>query len=177
MMVKRNRLQKTDDPAVSLSNMETVGNQLEQQILEAEKETENLTRELAELDEIWNKNMALFEDNPAVKSAAAKQAKTARQTRKTPNDSTCTRQVKGEGEDHASGKGRYRQVFDWQAGRAQVCCRQEPRQECRQQGCGSRAIGYVWRYNRQAGKQRTLTTLFRSPTASGRCRETLASKS
>jgi chromosome segregation ATPase len=62
----------TDDPAVSLSNMETVGNQLEQQILEAEKETENLTRELAELDEIWNKNMALFEDNPAVKSAAAK---------------------------------------------------------------------------------------------------------
>jgi DNA repair exonuclease SbcCD ATPase subunit len=63
---------QTDDPAVSLSNMETVGNQLEQQILEAEKETENLTRELAELDEIWNKNMALFEDNPAVKSAAAK---------------------------------------------------------------------------------------------------------
>jgi hypothetical protein len=70
----------TDDPAVSLSNMETVGNQLEQQILEAEKETENLTRELAELDEIWNKNMALFEDNPAVKSAAAKADGKADQT-------------------------------------------------------------------------------------------------
>jgi hypothetical protein len=123
--------------------METVGNQLEQQILEAEKETENLTRELAELDEIWNKNMALFEDNPAVKSAAAKAdgKASARAC------SRCTRQVKettGEGEDHASGKGRYRQVCDKKPAGAQVCCRQEPRQECRQQGCGCRAIGYVW---------------------------------
>lgn len=63
---------RTDDPAVSLSNMENVGNQLEQQILEAEKETENLTRELAELDEIWSKSIARFEDNPSVKSATAK---------------------------------------------------------------------------------------------------------
>ena len=67
--------ERTDDPAVSLSDMENVGNQLEQQIIEAEKETENLTRELAELDEIWSKSIAQFEDNPAVKSATAKAEK------------------------------------------------------------------------------------------------------
>jgi DNA repair exonuclease SbcCD ATPase subunit len=64
-----------DDPAVSLTDIETVGNQLEQQIIEAERETENLTRELAELDDIWNNSMARFEDNEAVKAATAKQEK------------------------------------------------------------------------------------------------------
>jgi hypothetical protein len=105
-----------DDPAVSLTDIETVGNQLEQQIIEAERETENLTRELAELDDIWNNSMARFEDNEAVKAATAKQEKPSAGPAERGKAKTRTkRQAK-------AGKGGHRwQVCGWQVCGWQVC--------------------------------------------------------
>ena len=46
-------------PSISLVDIESAGQQLEQQILEAERETQSLTTELARLDELWKSNLDL----------------------------------------------------------------------------------------------------------------------
>ncbi len=68
-------------PSISLVEIESAGQQLEEQILEAERETESLTSELARLDELWKTNLDLSgkqvpdnsgpdsrQDNPARKA-------------------------------------------------------------------------------------------------------------
>jgi predicted nuclease with TOPRIM domain len=45
---------ETGSPKISLIDIESAGQKLEQQILDAERETESLTAELARLDELWN---------------------------------------------------------------------------------------------------------------------------
>ncbi len=54
-----------DAPSISLVEIESAGQQLEQQILEAERETESLTSELARLDELWKSNLNLAGDHAA----------------------------------------------------------------------------------------------------------------
>ena len=70
-----------DAPTISLVEIETAGQKLEQQILEAERETQSLTTELARLDELWKNNLDLTAGDaaPAIEPEAAA-AKPARKT-------------------------------------------------------------------------------------------------
>ena len=58
-------------PTVSLIDMDVAGKQLEDQILEAERETDTLTRELAKLDQMWNESMSRFEPGAGEEPAAS----------------------------------------------------------------------------------------------------------
>ena len=57
-------------PTVSLIDIESAGQKLEQQILDAERETESLTAELARLDELWNGTLQDIGKAPAGEASA-----------------------------------------------------------------------------------------------------------
>jgi chromosome segregation ATPase len=69
---------EADAPTVSLIDIESAGHKLEQQILDAERETESLTAELARLDELWNNKLEEIGKRPSdADSGAASRAQPA----------------------------------------------------------------------------------------------------
>jgi archaellum component FlaC len=64
-------------PSVSLIDIDVAGRQLEDQIIEAERETETLTEELAKLDRMWNESMSRFETGSPADAKAKPEGKSA----------------------------------------------------------------------------------------------------
>jgi chromosome segregation ATPase len=67
---------ETDPPTISLIDIESAGQKLEQQILDAERETESLTAELSRLDELWNEKLQEIGKRPAKADTTAEPAAT-----------------------------------------------------------------------------------------------------
>jgi predicted nuclease with TOPRIM domain len=90
----------SDAPTISLVEIETAGQKLEQQILDAERETQSLTTELARLDELWKTNLDLPGGHaaPVIEPEAAP----AKPARKTPRKGKTT----GSGEKEAASNGK-----------------------------------------------------------------------
>ena len=85
-------------PSVSLIDMDVAGRQLENQIIEAERETETLTEELAKLDRMWNESMSRFETgSPAepTKRPGGKKARAGKAGRKSAARSSARSTGKG----------------------------------------------------------------------------------
>ena len=61
-------------PTVSLIDIDTAGQKLEQQILEAERETEGLTAELARLDDLWNNKLQEIGKSTASEGTATEES-------------------------------------------------------------------------------------------------------